>query len=280
MTADIAEAILDIEVDSFCGDFAQGNRHRLLVLEQESQNALSALTKLSSQTDDIIIGLFLSADIPSGFFFQRGQVIRRCGSGNLACAYALDTLYSLEAELEMKTCDGPVTLLAYNNRYGYQIHNPLPYSECTSPSLARCFDLPPEHIILCGSDTDYSIFVYRDPEALMSLQANFSHIQKTTQRALIATAPSPHDDGDYALRYFAPQWGNNEDAATGSANAILGPYWGKRLGLTELHSYQLSAAGGEFWIQLNKPEADSQRVTLLGRCRRYEPPTGSFVPSR
>lgn len=269
MTLDTAEAILDIEVDSFCGEFAQGNRHRILLLEQYSQAFLTALEKLSRQANEIVIGLYLSGDIPGASFFQRGQAIRRCGSGNLACAFALDMYYGREAKQRMMTREGPINLLADNGLYGYQVHHRLSYSECTSPSLTGCFNLPPEQIILCGDDSDYIIFVYRHAEALISLQADFQHIQKCTQRALIATAPSFHADGDYALRYFAPQWGNHEDAATGSANAIVGPYWGRRLGLTELHSYQVSAGGGEFWVRLDAPGAHSQVVTLLGRCRRY-----------
>lgn len=268
MTTDLADAILDINVSTFCGDHAQGNRHRVLLLEKYTETTLTALEKLSRQIDEVVIGLCLKADIPSASFFQRGHAIQRCGSGNLACAFVLDNLYGLKAHQQIITRDGPIRLLADNGRYGYQTHNRLPYIESALPSFHQCFDRPPDQTLLCGGDTDYIIFVYNRAEALISLQADIQHILKSTERALIATAPSRHADGDYAIRYFAPQWGNNEDAATGSANTVVGPYWGERLGLTELHSYQASPEGGEFWVQLGKPDADCQPITLLGRCQK------------
>lgn len=268
MTIGFADAILDINVSTFCGDRARGNLHRILLLEKYTEATITALEKLSRQTDEIVIGLCLKADTPSASFFQRGQAIQRCGSGNLACAFVLDNLYGLKANQQMITRDGPISLIADNGYYGYQGHHRLAYIESDSRSFHDCFNHAPDQTFLCGGDTDYIIFVYDRAEALTSLQADIPHILKTTQRALIATAPSTCADGDYAIRYFAPQWGNNEDAATGSANAVVGPYWGQRLGLTELHSYQVSAAGGEFWVRLGEPDADCQSVTLLGRCRQ------------
>ncbi|HEY7883334.1 MAG TPA: PhzF family phenazine biosynthesis protein [Cellvibrionaceae bacterium] len=268
MTEAIAETTQGIQVSTFYGELTQGNRHRVLLLENDTVTTVKALEKLSMQSDEIVIGLCWKADTPSATFFHRGQSILRCGSGNLACAFVLNSLYGLRAQQQLHTEDGPITLLVDNDRYGYQTYHRLGFAESEDPLFHPCVNLPPDHTILCGGDTDYLVFVYNRAESLVALEADIQHICQSTQRALIATAPCQQSDADYVIRYFAPQWGNNEDAATGSAHAIVGPYWGKRLGLRELHSYQASAQGGEFWVRLGPADADGQAVTLLGRCRQ------------
>lgn len=81
---------------------------------------------------------------------------------------------------------------------------------------------------------------------------------------VIATAPA--DDGvhDFVSRYFAPAHGIDEDPVTGSAHCTLAPYWGKRLGKTELSGRQISKRGGSVRCRL-----DGGRVHLGGRAVRY-----------
>lgn len=52
------------------------------------------------------------------------------------------------------------------------------------------------------------------------------------------------DSPDYALRFFAPQAGIPEDPVTGSAHALVAPYWLARTGRTLLKAQQLSRRGG------------------------------------
>jgi predicted PhzF superfamily epimerase YddE/YHI9 len=55
--------------------------------------------------------------------------------------------------------------------------------------------------------------------------------------------------------------GVNEDPVTGSAHCQLSPFWGDRLGVTEMTALQLSERGGELDCQLK-----GDRVVLSGRC--------------
>ena len=48
---------------------------------------------------------------------------------------------------------------------------------------------------------------------------------------------------------------------TGSAHCCLGPYWGEKLGRTELTGYQASARGGVVGVRVR-----GERVGLLGRA--------------
>ncbi|HEY6460828.1 MAG TPA: PhzF family phenazine biosynthesis protein [Polyangiaceae bacterium] len=73
------------------------------------------------------------------------------------------------------------------------------------------------------------------------------------------------DDGyDCVSRYFAPAKGIDEDPVTGSAHCGLAPFWGARLGKSEIRAYQASARGGEVVCRVK-----GDRVELEGRCAFY-----------
>ncbi len=63
-------------------------------------------------------------------------------------------------------------------------------------------------------------------------------------RGVIVAAASDLRDVDFVFRFFAPAVGVPEDPVTGSAHCCLGPYWGEKLGKTELAGFQCSARGG------------------------------------
>ena len=66
---------------------------------------------------------------------------------------------------------------------------------------------------------------------------------------------------DVISRVFAPGAGIDEDPVTGSAHAVMTPYWAKRLGRDSFTAYQASARGGHLTCRL-----DGDRVVLGGKC--------------
>jgi PhzF family phenazine biosynthesis protein len=75
----------------------------------------------------------------------------------------------------------------------------------------------------------------------------------------IVTAPG--DETDVISRVFAPGAGIDEDPVTGSAHAVMTPYWAARLGRDRFTAYQASARGGHLTCQLA-----GDRVVLGGQC--------------
>ena len=69
-------------------------------------------------------------------------------------------------------------------------------------------------------------------------------------RGIMVTATSDLPDVDFVSRFFAPSAGVQEDPVTGSAHCCLGPYWGAKLGKTELAGFQCSARGGSVKVTL------------------------------
>jgi PhzF family phenazine biosynthesis protein len=68
-------------------------------------------------------------------------------------------------------------------------------------------------------------------------------------------------DTDIVSRAFAPGAGINEDPVTGSAHAVLTPYWAAKLGRDVFTAYQASARGGLVGCRLA-----GDRVILSGTC--------------
>jgi predicted PhzF superfamily epimerase YddE/YHI9 len=75
-----------------------------------------------------------------------------------------------------------------------------------------------------------------------------------TRRALIVTCAVSKDlalqGENIHLRYFAPQYGIAEDAATGSAMRVLAGYWQQRGLGDELQALQRSPEGGLLWSRV------------------------------
>ena len=106
----------------------------------------------------------------------------------------------------------------------------------------------------------YAVFVYPDEAAILALSPDFAALKAGGDILYIATALGVATD--VVSRVFAPGAGIDEDPVTGSAHAIIAPYWAERLGRPEFTAYQASARGGHLHCVL----ADD-RVILGGACR-------------
>jgi predicted PhzF superfamily epimerase YddE/YHI9 len=113
---------------------------------------------------------------------------------------------------------------------------------------------------LSRSQFDYLVEVDSE-ETVRSLAPDFTALRKTEARGVIVTARSSSQEYDFVSRFFAPNVGVDEDPVTGSAHCALGPYWGERLGKTEMTAYQASARGGVVRVRLA-----GERVILGGQA--------------
>jgi len=94
---------------------------------------------------------------------------------------------------------------------------------------------------------------------------DFTWLGKLPVRGVIVTSRSTSPEFDFVSRFFAPAVGVNEDPVTGSAHCCLAPYWGKRLGKTEMVGYQASARGGVVKVRLagDRVLLGGQAVTVM-----------------
>jgi predicted PhzF superfamily epimerase YddE/YHI9 len=84
-------------------------------------------------------------------------------------------------------------------------------------------------------------------------------------RGVIVTARPSGSEFDFLSRFFAPGSGVDEDPVTGSAHTALGPYWGEKLGKTEMTAFQASARGGVVRVRLagERVKLGGQAVTVM-----------------
>jgi PhzF family phenazine biosynthesis protein len=110
--------------------------------------------------------------------------------------------------------------------------------------------------------SSYDYLVELESEAsVRALDPDLRRLAGLPVRGVIVTAASADPARQFVSRFFAPAAGVPEDPVTGSAHCALGPFWGERLGVTELIGYQASRRGGTVRIRL-----DGDRVLLGGQA--------------
>jgi predicted PhzF superfamily epimerase YddE/YHI9 len=105
----------------------------------------------------------------------------------------------------------------------------------------------------------YGVVVLENEAAVRAVQPDFRALAAEGDVLSIVTAPG--DATDVVSRAFAPGGGIDEDPVTGSAHAVIIPYWAKRLGRDRFTAFQASARGGHVDCTLA-----GDRVSLGGSC--------------
>ncbi len=108
-------------------------------------------------------------------------------------------------------------------------------------------------------EAGYAVLVYPDEGAVRALSPDFAALARLGNILAIATAPG--DTADIVSRVFAPGAGIDEDPVTGSAHAVIAPYWAERLGRDHFTAFQASQRGGHMRCAVS-----GDRVILSGNC--------------
>lgn len=109
------------------------------------------------------------------------------------------------------------------------------------------------------SELGYNIYRYESEAAVRGIAPDIRGLEKLGKDQFIVTAPGSRTD--IVSRVFVPGGGVDEDSVTGSAHAVLTPYWAKRLGRDSFTAHQASTRGGDLSLRL-----DGERAWLGGPC--------------
>lgn len=109
------------------------------------------------------------------------------------------------------------------------------------------------------SDLGYNIYLFGNEAAVRGLTPDIRGLEKLGKDQFIVTAPGASTD--IVSRVFVPGGGVDEDSVTGSAHAVLTPYWARRLGRERLTAHQASTRGGDLTLRL-----DGAKAWLGGPC--------------
>jgi len=105
----------------------------------------------------------------------------------------------------------------------------------------------------------YAVVLLADEAEVRAVEPDFRALAREGDLLTIVTAPG--DATDIVSRAFAPGAGIDEDPVTGSAHAVLTPYWAAKLGRDAFSAFQASKRGGHVACRLQ-----GDRVILGGQC--------------
>ena len=110
-----------------------------------------------------------------------------------------------------------------------------------------------------GQGVEQTTIVLLENEAAVRAVAPDMEALGTIDRMASCTAPG--ETADVVSRVFVPAWGVPEDSVTGSAHAVLTPFWCDRLGRESFTAFQASERGGHLTCT-----RQGERAVLGGKC--------------
>jgi predicted PhzF superfamily epimerase YddE/YHI9 len=231
----------------------------------------AAVCRLERWLDDATL-LAIAAEnaLPAtAFFVPEGEEFRLrwfapttelqlCGHATLATGYVvLNILEPARDRAAFTTLSGPLEVMRDGERLALDLPALPARTERDPAIVADAIGTRPVGLW----EGDRAMAVLQDAVQVRDLRPDAERIAALPFASLIVTAPGFAGDSDFVSRYFAPKYGLAEDAVTGSAHCVLTPYWAGVLDKPRLFARQLSARGGELWV-----EDRGDRVRVSGAC--------------
>ncbi|WP_156254456.1 PhzF family phenazine biosynthesis protein [Sandarakinorhabdus oryzae] len=188
-----------------------------------------------------------------------------CGHATLASGHVvLDALPDLANVRFLTTQAGVLSVARDGDRLAMRLPAwpaDRPVTEAEADAVAAALGARPVEV--WARSRDYLVAVFDSPDEVRGLQPDHAAILGLApgiDLMLIATAPG--EATDVLSRVFVPACGVNEDPVTGSAHAVIAPFWAARFGRPNFTAVQASARGGRLDCRV---EGDS--VILTGKAR-------------
>lgn len=190
-------------------------------------------------------------------WFTPTSEVKLCGHATLASGHVLLTRDGGD-EVSFRTRHAG-TLHVRRQGPGYELSLPVsPVEQLPVPGLLEALGIDaPVFDTVAG--TEETAIILLESEAQLRAMAPDMRALEKIDRMAICTAPG--ETADVVSRVFVPAWGVPEDSVTGSAHAVLAPFWAARLGRDSFTAHQASRRGGDLTCRL-----EGDRVWLGGPC--------------
>jgi PhzF family phenazine biosynthesis protein len=246
------------QVDAFTGRLFGGNP--AAVCEWLSEATMQAIAAENNLAETAFL-------VPQGEgyllrWFTPTVEVELCGHATLASGYVVTHILTPDRRsVRFETLKaGPLEVTRDGDLLAMDFPSWPPEQEPADPRiLAALGKIPAESFVARGR----TLAVYESAEDVAALTPDFAAMRRVPGADAIVTAPGG-DGTDFVSRYFAPNFGVDEDPATGSAHCVLTPYWAERLGKRRLKARQISTRVGELLCTLK-----GDRVTLAGHAVLY-----------
>ncbi len=251
-------SLLLFQVDAFTDRSFAGNPAAVVPLDASITDAAMQAIAAENNLSETAF-LLPQGDRFNLRWFTPVREVDLCGHATLATAWVLfERLACQKREVVFDTKSGLLTVTRDGDWLWMDFPAdpavPVPCPDALREGLGR----PPMEV---HAAADY-LAVFESEEAVRALAPDFRALARLDRRGVIATAPGRK--ADFVSRFFAPNYGIDEDPATGSAHCTLAPFWSVRLGKKDLLAHQVSARGG-----VVRCEPRGARVRLGGQAVLY-----------
>lgn len=192
-----------------------------------------------------------------------------CGHGTMAAARALSHWGVLAPgqAMDLHSRSGPLPVEQWGAGFRVQLPTGQLHQAPLDPGLDQLLGTPVQQ--RWTSSLRYEVAMVESTFPLATLALDQDQLRQrpclglvVMQAGHIATAGA--ESPDYLLRFFAPRAGIPEDPVTGSAHALVAPYWLARTGRTLLNARQVSRRGGRLRLwQRGKDQVVLEGETAL-----------------
>ena len=253
------------QVDAFVSDQFRGNTAGVCLLKEPLQAAqMQAIATEMGFAETAFVVPERAAEGDKRWnirWFTPAVEVDLCGHATLTAGWVLAEIVGEEGTLTFSSRSGDLSVAVDGD------HLTLDFpAQKVTPA-----DLPRE--ILDALDLEGDVTGYRaqvkagnwiaevaTEGEVLAVDPDMALLRKVPEGGLIVTAPG--ENCDFVSRFFAPNYGIDEDDVTGSAHCSLAPLWAEKLGKETLLAHQLSDRGGEILCTVQ-----GERVLLKGQAK-------------
>jgi len=248
-----------LQIDAFTDRPFAGNPAAVCLLEDERDaqwmQAVAAEMNLSETA--------FVRPLSKGFelrWFTPAIEVELCGHATLASAHALWTERVIVSDEPIQFHTKSGELICSQRGEFIELDFPAtPVHQIDPPEeLSQALGVTPSFV---GQSTFDALVLVESEQVVRTLQPDFSILRQLPMRGFIVTSVSDDPRFDFVSRFFGPGVGIDEDPVTGSAHCCLAPFWGERLGKTDMTAFQASARGG-----IVRVRTSGDRVLLGGQA--------------
>ncbi|HEO5576138.1 TPA: PhzF family phenazine biosynthesis protein [Streptococcus agalactiae] len=250
-------------VNAFTNKAFSGNPAGVVVLNEPiKEDLMQKIAKENKLSETTFI--LKEKDLYKIRWFTPEKEVDLCGHATLASTYVIsryleDDLshitFSSKSGLLEVTISGEDITLFFTMVDVKQVPITAMMRESIEPTILEAYRT---------ADEEHLVLYLENQESIENFKIDLEKISQLAPHGVTLTAQSSEKNIDYVLRYFAPNYGINEDPVTGSAQTRLAPIWTKKLGKEQLVSKQLSERQGLMMIEL-----EENLVKISGQANLY-----------
>jgi PhzF family phenazine biosynthesis protein len=247
------------QIDAFADAPFTGNPAAVMPLsrwlDDATLQAIAAENNLS-ETAFIVPNADGAADFDLRWFTPAAEVAL-CGHATLASGHFVLSSDTTRDAVRFATRQAGVLEVA-RRATGYEMALPA-WRPSPRPLDAIVAALGVEARETLWHDKGYALVIVADEAAVRAAAPDGRAVKALGPYVLIVAARG--ETADIVSRVFTDYFDIPEDPVTGSAHAVMVPYWADVLGRQSFSAYQASARGGRIGCRL-----DGERVRLTGSC--------------